>query len=108
MTTVWTCCILLTAAAMGAGALAAPAASGAGARERQSLFDNESLAGWTANIRGYERGDNFADAVRVRSGKLVVPYDGSVMVHAMAPETMNQAFPASIEAQFLSEDTGAP
>ncbi len=126
----------------------APAAVAAEDAEWVSLFDGESLAGWTAKIRGHELGDNFADTFRVRDGLLVVSYDGydefdnqfghlfyqtpyayyrlrieyrfvgeqapggpgdwalrnsGVMVHSQAPETMtlDQAFPVSIEAQFL-------
>ena len=54
----------------------APAASAAAEPEWVSLFDGQSLDGWTAKIRGRELGDNFADTFRVRDGLLVVSYDG--------------------------------
>lgn len=40
------------------------------------IFNGRNLDGWTAKIRGYEPGDNFADTFRVRDGLLVVDYDG--------------------------------
>ncbi|MDX1561377.1 MAG: DUF1080 domain-containing protein [Gammaproteobacteria bacterium] len=39
------------------------------------LFDGESLAGWTAKIRGYPPGENFGDTFRVDDGLLTVAYD---------------------------------
>ena len=41
-----------------------------------SLFDGESLDGWTAKIRGYPAGENHADTFRVEDGAITVSYDG--------------------------------
>ena len=40
------------------------------------LFNGRDLDGWTAKIRGYEAGVNFADTFRVEDGLLTVSYDG--------------------------------
>lgn len=40
------------------------------------LFNGRNLEGWTAKIRGYEPGDNFAETFRVEDGLLTVAYDG--------------------------------
>lgn len=40
------------------------------------LFNGRDLDGWTAKIRGYESGINFADTFRVDDGLLTVSYDG--------------------------------
>ena len=40
------------------------------------LFDGKSLDGWTAKIRGYRAGENFADTFRVEDGAITVAYDG--------------------------------
>ncbi len=45
------------------------------ADEWVSLFDGESLEGWTPKIRGYELGENFGDTFRVEEGLLKVNYD---------------------------------
>lgn len=41
-----------------------------------SLFDGESLEGWTPKISGYPAGENFADTFRVEDGAITVAYDG--------------------------------
>ena len=41
-----------------------------------SLFDGKSLDGWTAKIRGYPPGENYADTFRVEDGAITVSYDG--------------------------------
>jgi hypothetical protein len=41
-----------------------------------SLFDGESLAGWTPKIKGYPAGENFANTFRAEDGVLKVSYDG--------------------------------
>ncbi len=52
-------------------------ASGLSTQEAWSpIFNGRDLEGWTAKIRGYDCGDNFADTFRVRDGSLVVNYDG--------------------------------
>lgn len=40
-----------------------------------SLFDGESLNGWTAKVRGYPAGENFANTFRVEDGAITVNYD---------------------------------
>jgi len=40
------------------------------------LFNGKDLDGWTAKIRGYRAGDNYANTFRVRDGKIVVDYSG--------------------------------
>ena len=40
------------------------------------MFDGKSLNGWTAKIKGYELGDNFAKTFRVSEGTIQVSYDG--------------------------------
>lgn len=47
-----------------------------GGEEWISLFDGETLDGWTPKIRGYPLGDNFADTFRVEDGAITVAYDG--------------------------------
>lgn len=42
----------------------------------QSLFNGVDLEGWTAKIRHYPPGENFADTFRVEGGLLTVAYDG--------------------------------
>jgi len=54
--------------------LAAP--PGARAEDWVPLFNGRDLDGWTAKIRGYEPGDNFAGTFRVEDGLLTVSYDG--------------------------------
>lgn len=39
-----------------------------------SLFDGESLDGWTPKIRGFELGENYRDTFRVEDGVLRVSY----------------------------------
>jgi len=41
-----------------------------------ALFNGENLDGWTAKIRGYPAGENFADTFRVEDGLLTVSYAG--------------------------------
>jgi len=41
-----------------------------------SLFNGKDLDGWTAKIKGYEAGDNFARTFRVQDGAISVNYDG--------------------------------
>ena len=41
-----------------------------------SLFDGESLDGWTPKIRGFPAGENHADTFRVEDGAITVSYDG--------------------------------
>ncbi|MDX1482602.1 MAG: DUF1080 domain-containing protein [Woeseiaceae bacterium] len=48
----------------------------ANGEEWVTLFDGESLDGWTPKIRGYPAGDNFADTFRVEDGAITVAYDG--------------------------------
>lgn len=113
----------------------------------ETIFDGETLSGWTPKIVGQPAGEDRAQIFRVEDGNLVVSYDGyaefgsafghlfysenlsnyrlrfdyqfrgqqseggprwaymnsGVMVHAQAPETMQeaQAFPVSVEAQLL-------
>lgn len=50
--------------------------SSADTEEWIDLFNGRDLTGWTAKIRGYEAGDNFADTFRVEDGLLTVSYDG--------------------------------
>lgn len=112
-----------------------------------SIFDGQSLSGWTPKINGQVLGDDPAGIFRIVDGALRVTYEdmasfdnafghlffdqdvsdyrlrfeyrffeeqksggpgwafmnSGVMFHAQAPETMrkDQAFPISIEAQFL-------
>lgn len=40
------------------------------------LFNGTNLEGWTPKIRGYDRGDNYANTFRVEDGVLKVVYDG--------------------------------
>jgi len=40
-----------------------------------SLFDGESLSGWTPKIVGREAGDNYLDTFRVEDGAITVSYD---------------------------------
>jgi hypothetical protein len=40
------------------------------------LFNGRNLEGWTAKIRGYPAGENFANTFRVEDGVLKVSYDG--------------------------------
>jgi hypothetical protein len=49
---------------------------GAAAAAWRPLFNGRDLTGWTAKIRGYGLGENFADTFRVRDGVLAVSYDG--------------------------------
>ncbi|HEX5789407.1 MAG TPA: DUF1080 domain-containing protein [Woeseiaceae bacterium] len=59
--------------ALGASACAGePAADG----KWVSLFDGESLDGWTPKFRGFEPGYNHADTFRVQDGMIVGAYDG--------------------------------
>lgn len=44
-------------------------------QEWQSLFDGESLDGWTVKINGHELGDNYADTFRVADGVIQVNYE---------------------------------
>ena len=55
--------------------LLAVTASQLHAEEWQPLFNGKDLDGWTAKIRGYEAGDNYADTFRVEDGLLKVRYD---------------------------------
>ncbi len=41
-----------------------------------SLFNGKNLDGWTAKIRGYDAGDNFANTYRVENGVIKTSYDG--------------------------------
>lgn len=41
-----------------------------------SLFNGRNLDGWTAKVKGYGLGDNFANTFRVRNGAIVVDYSG--------------------------------
>ncbi len=41
-----------------------------------SLFNGKDLEGWTAKIKGYPAGENFANTFRVEDGLLKVRYDG--------------------------------
>ncbi len=45
------------------------------AEEWVSLFDGESLDGWTPKIRGYPAGENFGNTFRVEDGAITVGYD---------------------------------
>ena len=40
------------------------------------VFDGRSLANWTAKIKGYPLGENFANTFRVAGGAIQVNYDG--------------------------------
>lgn len=40
------------------------------------IFNGKDLDGWTAFIKGYKVGDNFANTFRVRKNAIVVDYDG--------------------------------
>ena len=40
------------------------------------LFNGKNLDGWTAKIRGYPHGENFAETFRVKDGNLAVNYSG--------------------------------
>jgi hypothetical protein len=42
----------------------------------KSLFNGRNLDGWTAKIKGYEYGDNFAKTFRVEGRTIKVSYDG--------------------------------
>ena len=46
------------------------------AEEWISLFDGESLEGWTPKIRGFEYGDNAYETFRVQDGAITVSYEG--------------------------------
>ncbi|MDJ0700002.1 MAG: DUF1080 domain-containing protein [Woeseiaceae bacterium] len=50
--------------------------SAAASQEWVSLFDGQSLDGWTPKIRGYPAGENFADTFRIVDGAITVAYDG--------------------------------
>lgn len=41
-----------------------------------SLFNGRDLDGWTAKIKGYDLGENFANTFRVANGVIQVNYDG--------------------------------
>lgn len=41
-----------------------------------NLFNGRNLAGWTAKIKGYPYGQNFANTFRVKDKCIVVSYDG--------------------------------
>ena len=56
--------------------LLALAAGSSAAEDWQPVFDGETLDGWTAKIRGYPAGENFADTFRVVDGAITVSYDG--------------------------------
>lgn len=45
-------------------------------KEWVSLFNGRNLDGWTAKIKGYDLGDNFAKTFRVVNGVIQVSYDG--------------------------------
>lgn len=47
----------------------------AGPGDWVSLFDGETLDGWTPKVRGYPVGENPLDTFRVEEGNLVVSYD---------------------------------
>ena len=40
------------------------------------IFNGKNLDGWTAKIKGYELGQNFANTFRVKDGVIQVRYDG--------------------------------
>jgi len=40
------------------------------------IFNGKNLDGWSAKIKGYEFGDNFANTFRVANGAIQVSYDG--------------------------------
>lgn len=46
-----------------------------GQGEWQPIFNGKNLDGWTAKIKGYDLGVNFADTFRVEGGVLRVAYD---------------------------------
>lgn len=48
----------------------------ASGEEWVSLFDGETLDGWTPKISGYPAGENYADTFRVQDGAITVAYDG--------------------------------
>lgn len=51
------------------------AGSAANGEDWMALFDGESLAGWTAKIRGYPAGENFGNTFRVKDGAITIAYD---------------------------------
>jgi hypothetical protein len=67
---------------MSAAALAIVVAATAAWTTRQpdeewiSLFNGKDLDGWTAKIKGYDLGDNFAETFRAEDGVLRVAYEG--------------------------------
>ena len=46
------------------------------AAEWQTIFNGESLQGWTPKVRGYPAGENPMDTFRVQDSALTVSYDG--------------------------------
>lgn len=54
---------------------APPSASLTGDEPWLSLFDGESLEGWTPKIVGHPAGDNYLDTFRVEDGAITVSYD---------------------------------
>ena len=60
-----------------AAVLGAPASvADPNAEDWIELFNGEDLTGWTAKIRGYPAGENFANTFRVEDGSITVDYDG--------------------------------
>jgi hypothetical protein len=72
-----------------------------------SLFDGESLDGWTPKIRGYPAGENYADTFRVEDGAITVAYDGYESFDAryghLFFETPYSSYRLRLEYRFVGE-----
>ena len=44
--------------------------------EWETIFDGKTLNGWTAKVKGYDYGVNYADTFRVKDGVIQVGYEG--------------------------------
>lgn len=64
--------IMILLAVFSSGCASEPPAEG----EWVSLFDGESLAGWTPKFRGAALGENYANTFRAQDGTILASYDG--------------------------------
>lgn len=78
-----------------------------------SLFDGETLDGWTPKIRGYAYGENFGETFRVRDGSIQVAYDAYDMFNERFGHLFYQSpysfYRLVVEYRFSGEQaTGGP
>ncbi|MEM7501186.1 MAG: DUF1080 domain-containing protein [Pseudomonadota bacterium] len=69
-------CVARLSAALLAGTLGSASIADSSTEDWVELFNGKDLTGWTAKIRGYPAGENFADTFRVEDGSITVAYDG--------------------------------